>query len=48
MSESDTNVNREGRLDGLEEQLSVNHCNLVTFLIIYFWHYCILMILLLN
>ncbi|KAK2549109.1 hypothetical protein P5673_030482 [Acropora cervicornis] len=29
MSESDTNVNREGRLDGLEEQLSVNHCNLL-------------------
>ncbi|KAK2551357.1 hypothetical protein P5673_027756 [Acropora cervicornis] len=29
MSKSDTNVNREGRLDGLEEQLSVNHCNLL-------------------
>lgn len=29
MSESDRNVNREGRLDGLEEQLSVNHCNLL-------------------
>ena len=30
MRESYTNIKREEHLDALEEQLSVNHCNLVS------------------